>query len=121
MSRAPKSTAAASRRSVSILIRDSPAAFSAVSGMARSGAGANGCKAALSLPQIASALAIESCWPTMTRERPSKPLGRLRSGGVAPVSACTRARCGQVAVKAAKPSLTSASVTILRMAPACGP
>ena len=43
--------------------------------------GSNGSKAAASRPQIAPALAVESCCDTTVAARPAKPSGRRRSGG----------------------------------------
>src|SRR3954467_7881796 len=51
----------------------------------RIGSGSNGSKAAVRRPQIAEALAVESCWPGRIAARPANPGSRCRSAGM-PVS-----------------------------------
>ena len=72
--------------SVAIFARDSPARPRSLSESLSNDAGVNGCAIASSRPQIAPALATESCWPTIMRESPLKPAARRRKGG-SPASA----------------------------------
>ena len=61
-------------------------------------AGSNGSNAAASRPQIAPALAVESCCETTVEARPAKPSGRRRSGG-RPAFAISAAKRGSAATK----------------------
>ncbi len=72
-------------------------------------AGSNGSNAAASRPQIAPALAVESCCDTMVAASPAKPSGRRRSGG-RPAVAMSAAKRGSALPSAASAVSRSASV-----------
>ena len=72
-------------------------------------AGSKGSKAAASRPQMALALAVESCCATMIAARPAKPSGRRRSGG-RPAAASSAAKRGSIWPSAASAASRSASV-----------
>ena len=65
-------------------------------------------------PQIAAALAVDSCCDTMIEASPANPPGRRRSGG-APVTSTTGAKRGSSVRRALTPSWTSCSVLIRRI------
>src|ERR1700675_4740009 len=71
--------------------------------------GSTGSNAAESRPQIAPALAVDSCCETTVEARPAKPPVRRRSGGL-PAFAISAAKRGSAATKASMPRSRSASV-----------
>ena len=66
-------------------------------------------EAAASRPQIAPALAVESCCDTIVVARPAKPSGRRRNGG-RPAVAISAENRGSAAISAAMPLSRSLSV-----------
>src|SRR6186713_37713 len=71
--------------SVLILAADRPSRPRRWARALRIGSGSNGSNAAVRRPQIAVALAVESCCPVTIAARPAKPRSRCRSAGM-PVS-----------------------------------
>ena len=78
-------------------------------------AGSNGWQAAAVRSQIAAALAIDSCWPTMTRASPSNPACRRLSGG-SPAVSCTCRMVAHLRRSAFTPARISASVSMIFIA-----
>jgi len=71
--------------------------------------GSNGSKAAASRPQIAAALAVESCCDTTVAANPANPSGRRRSAG-RPALAINAEKRASALVKAASAASRSLSV-----------
>ena len=83
-------------------------------------AGSNGSNAAASRPQIAPALAVESCCDTTVAASPAKPSGRRRNGG-RPACAISAPNRGSACVSAASAASRSFSVRIwVSMLDCCG-
>ena len=80
-----------------ILAADNPIRCSLAVRARRTAAGWSGSNAVLSRPQIAPALAVESCCATMIEASPAKPPARRRSGGC-PARANTGASRGSAAM-----------------------
>ena len=94
---------------VRLLGRDSPSRARRAGRARKMSAGTSGSKAAASRPQMALALAVESCCATTMAASPAKPTGRRRSGG-RPALATSAAKRGSISPSARSAASRSASV-----------
>src|SRR5712692_9036921 len=76
----PDLSAEAIDLSVRIFAADRPARFRRGARTRKKAAASSGSSIAVSRPQIAAALAVESCWETTIEASPAKPPSRRRSG-----------------------------------------
>jgi hypothetical protein len=75
-------------------------------------------KTATQRAQMASALATDTCCPTMTRASPAKPGARRRSGSVPAARITGLSRLSALARKA-RPAAMSSVVSMVRMGLLC--
>src|SRR5215475_13930559 len=107
----PSSTALAIAFRVRIFAADRPMRWSLAGRARRTASDPNGSNAALRRPQIAPALAVETCCDTTMAASPANPPGRRRSGG-GPARAEISAKRGSAASSAFSPTAKSASLSM---------